>query len=291
LKIPPSTHEGTGKMEERLDFAALWPFELGRFGFGPRPTESDEMVGYVPPRGDKACFLEVASFLKSGHFDDAVALDDESGKLGDFIMEVQDAMPDVERQRLKPFIPRFIDSLDVDKIEAARGKYLTIEALTVWLPMALEAGGLCDLAIEFRDTRTAMGACACLLEMAKEPSRDFPFLAEIIDASAAAWIGGDNTAAVARVAIEIMKVNEPAARRVCLGWRKEPEFIGTVPGIYDAVINAIDGALKLGRQGPELDPWAVAEAVERFREVIGSGSRAVRLSNYPPFAIVEPSLA
>ncbi len=140
--------------------------------------------------------------------DYGIALDDESELLGDFIMDLQDAMPDAERQRLKRFIPRFIDCLDVENVEDARGRYLTVEALTVWLPMALNAAGFYELAIEFRDARDAVGACACLLEMAKEPSRDFPFLEEIIDASTAAWIGVDNTAAAARVAIEIMKVNE-----------------------------------------------------------------------------------
>jgi hypothetical protein len=205
-------------------------------------------------------------------------------------MDLQDAMPDAERQRLKRFIPRFIDCLDVEDVENARGRYLTVEALTVWLPMALDAAGFHDLAIEFRDARDAMGACACLLEMAKEPSRDFPFLEEIIDASAAASIGVDNTAGAARVAIEIMKVNEPAARRVCLGWRKEAECIGTVPGIYDAVIDAIDGALKLGRQGPELDPWAVVEAVERFKQAIPRDTMA-HPANFRAFAIVESGLA
>jgi hypothetical protein len=52
-------------MAEGLDFEALWPFELGRYGFGERPTETDHLIGYVPPRGDKACFLEVVTFLKS----------------------------------------------------------------------------------------------------------------------------------------------------------------------------------------------------------------------------------
>jgi hypothetical protein len=77
---------------------------------------------------------------------------------------------------------------------------------------------------------------------------------------------------------------------VCLGWRKEPECIGTVPRIYDAVINAIDGALKLGRQGPELDPWAVAEAVERFKQAIPEDTTAYP-ANFPAFAIVESGLA
>jgi hypothetical protein len=90
-----------------------------------------------------------------------------------------------------------------------------------------------------------------------------------------------------------MKLNDEAVRRLCLPegltvWG-EPVNIGRVPGIYDAVIGAIDGALKLGRQGGELDPWGVMEAAERFRAL--NFRKMPKSDPRLPMAIVEPGLA
>jgi hypothetical protein len=155
------THEGTGKMAERLDFEALWPFELGRFG---------------TTKGNAPCFLEVASFLKTGQFDDAIALDDESEALQQLIMEVQDGMPDAERQRLKGFIPRFIGSLDEER-EAVRIAYLVRQGMTNWLPMALDASGFDWIASNLRKFE---GVESFLLE-ALCKAEQLPIIEEIVE--------------------------------------------------------------------------------------------------------------
>jgi hypothetical protein len=54
-----------------------------------------------------------------------------------------------------------------------------------------------------------------------------------------------------------------------------------VPGIYDAVIDAIDGALRLGKQG-DLDPWIVAEAAARFRKLDSATIRKADAPAQPP---------
>jgi hypothetical protein len=121
-------------MADTLDFEALWPFDLGRYG---------------TMKGNPPCFLEVAEFLKTGDFDDGIALDDESFVLIDFIMRLQDAMPDAARQKLKRFIPRFIGCAD-SSCEAARRNYIVHQALWVWFPLALDAGGMKRPADNFR---------------------------------------------------------------------------------------------------------------------------------------------
>lgn len=111
-------------MAETLDFDALWPWPLGQFGNA---------------RSDSPCLLEVVSFLDTGELDwmpECVG-----DVLQDFLMAVQDAMPDAERQKLKRFIPRLIGCAD-EWADDARESYLRRKAITEWLPLALEAAGL-----------------------------------------------------------------------------------------------------------------------------------------------------
>lgn len=112
-------------MAETLDFEALWPFDLGRFGM---------------TKGNAPCFLEVAWFLKTGELSKTMIFDEESEPLEELLQGVQDAMPDDKRQKLKQFIPRFIGCYD-DTCERARREYILCQALWVWLPLALDAGG------------------------------------------------------------------------------------------------------------------------------------------------------
>jgi hypothetical protein len=243
-----------GEMAERLDFEGLWPFELGRFGTS---------------KGNAPCIMELVSFLKTGTLDEEPECVSEV--LFDFIQPIHDAMPDEERKRLVRFIPRLIDSVD-KKREAARAGFLAAEALAVWLPLALEAAGLFELANDFRDARGEIGVYSGLLRQAVEDTEDIPFLADAVDDAATTWASQDHAigpATAASVVVSIINGNDPVARKLCLGLRAKEQDYGLVPGIYDAVINSIDGALALGKQGSELDPWVVTEAAERCRAFYG----------------------
>jgi hypothetical protein len=249
-------------MAETLDFAALWPFELGRYGVGAK--------------GPMPCFLEVVWFLKTGRIDEPLALNDESEVLGDFIMDVQDGMPDDQRQKLKRFIPRFIGSWD-EPAEDLRTVYLIYQAIGKWLPMVLEATNINWATEALRTHKSVPGTLLAL----KCDVALIPVVHEIVDDAWQLWgiwdggIDGDIASGLARMAVEVMKLNDPMVRRLMLHENdpcyEKPIDVAQVPGIYDAVIRAFGGALRQGKQGPPLDPWVVAEAAERFREAIKDG--------------------
>jgi hypothetical protein len=65
-----------------------------------------------------------------------------------------------------------------------------------------------------------------------------------------------------------MKLDDDMVRQLCLDGA---EGVGRAKGIYHAVIKTIDAALKLGKEGPPLDPWVVAEAAARFQQAMKDG--------------------
>jgi len=237
-------------MAKTLDFEALWPFDLGRFG---------------TTKGNAPCFLEVAAFLKTGEFDDR-ALDNESGVLIDFIMGLQDAMPDRPRQKLKRFIPRFIGCADFSS-ELARRKYIMHQALWAWLPLALDAAGMKGLSDRFR-----YGACGIEEFLCEARECELPIIEEIVYAALHVWSERSSDAVIeacTELFGEIAKLNDDVIRQLCLANDAE---VGRVPRIYGAATVTINGALKLGLQGSGLDPWVVREAAERFREAIATSA-------------------
>jgi hypothetical protein len=245
-------------MAQRLDFEALWPFELGQFGTS---------------KGNAPCIFEVVSFLDTGVINDTPEC--VSDVLLDFIQPVHDAMPDAERQRLKRFIPRLLNCAD-EKMEAARSRWLVLKAITNFLPPALKAGGFREAAECVRVCEPFLKmSCSGVLPTVCEMTEGIPLLGECTEAALAAYEvmdGGNASYAAAELAIRVMVLNDAPARRLML--REDgpkPIELGKVADIDDAIIKTIDAALNLGNQGADLDPWVVLEAAERFREVIHKG--------------------
>jgi hypothetical protein len=158
-------------MAETLDFEALWPFELGRYGTS---------------EGNAPCIFEVVSFLDTGEIDDVPEC--VSGVLRDFIEFVHDAMPDAERQRLKRFIPRLLNCAD-EKVEAARSRLLVLKAITNFLPPALKAGGFREAAECVRVCEPFLKmSCSGVLVTACEMTEGIPLLGECTEAGS--WVMG-----------------------------------------------------------------------------------------------------
>jgi hypothetical protein len=228
----PSTHEGTGKMAETLDFEALWAFKVGRYC-----TDKREMPS----------ILAIVSFLKDGELIDEPLC--ASDVLLDFVLGIDYYLPGADRQRLKRFVPRLLDSRDESR-ERARIDFLADEAVCNWLPLALESRGL-GLANEFRTWRGKIEAYRGLLVRAKRELAEFSDITEIVGTTLIAW----------------------ECRNYCCFGDALSDVVGEMmeddlaPGIFDTVMNSIDGALSLGKQG-SLDAWYVLEAAERFKEVI-----------------------
>jgi hypothetical protein len=96
--------------------------------------------------------------------------------------------------------------------------------------------------------------------------KGIPLVWECVEESVVAWSVKDGAigARAAASLAQLTMMNDDSAPRVCSVKQDE---VGSALGIYQAVIEAIDGALKLGKQGTDLDPWEVMAAAQRFREL------------------------
>jgi|SRR5271165_3253141 len=221
-------------MAETLDFEALWPFELGRYGTA---------------KGQMPSIFAVVSFLKTGELIEEPEC--VSDVLLDFVLGIDYYLSDGARQNLKLFIPRLVDSWDESR-ERARIAFLADEAVCNWLPLALEGRWLFERAKELRAARGKIEGYRGLLVGAKQELAEFSDITEIVGTTLIAW----------------------GCRNYCCFGDALSDVVGEMmeddlaPGIFDAVMNSIDGVLKLGKEGPELDAFYVLEAAERFREVI-----------------------
>ncbi len=150
---------------------------------------------------------------------------------------LNDLLPDNERQRLKLFILRVVDNRDPEN-EPSRAEYLVQRIANVITPMPLEAtglmGGAIYRAVPFVAISTARAAAANA------------FLAEAAIAEAC-W---EDAAVYAAEAVD-------AAAKAVSNSR-------TRNRVYDAAIETLDGALKIGKQADPFDEETVRLAVALF---------------------------
>lgn len=86
--------------------------------------------------------------------------------IGRFVIRLNDAMPDAERQRLLPYLPRLIGT-NAPEFYQARGDFLAWQAVTVFTPNALRSAGKIDQADQlqalplhdFAKARTLLRSC------------------------------------------------------------------------------------------------------------------------------------
>ena len=123
-------------------------------------------------RDDGLCAMEVVAYLAgevhSDHPDCACPV------LTGFTIRMNDAMTDEWRRQLKPYLPLLIESRDGYEVE--RAELLARRATNVFLPLALEACLLPDLANRFRKMekrldRAADAAYAAYGAIGSSPAR------------------------------------------------------------------------------------------------------------------------
>ncbi len=143
-------------------------------------------------RDDGLCAMEVVAYLAgeshSDHPDCACPV------LTGYTIRMNDAMTDEWRQRLKPYLPLLIESRDGREVE--RAELLAWRAVQVFLPLALDACQLPDLAHRFRamSGRLDRAADAAIALTRVLPAGEvWPLALEALDA--ALEIGADARAA------------------------------------------------------------------------------------------------
>ena len=154
-----------------------------------------------------------------------------------FAFRLNDMLPDDERQRLRMFILRVIDNRDPAR-EPDRAKYLVERVADEIVPMARKAAR--QAKNKDRDAGTFAKAAADQIAAAK--------------AARAKAAGGD--ADWQDVADYVANAVEAATKAVS---NKR-----TRKRVYDAAIEILDGALKIGKRADPFDEDAVLRAVAMF---------------------------
>lgn len=198
-----------------------------------------------------ACTMDAVSWFAYGRLGDHPQC--ACPILTEYVIGGQDAMPNNTRQLLKPFILRLIGSRD-RTAEAARLQYLTIYAAKVFFPMALDAVQLRDVARPLRQLPNAASQTAI---------RDVILTA--VDHLAALCSPSSVTAGKSAVhllhAVSCVTSPWPAAAVAhcarCVAMAN--------PSVWNAYIDALDGALNLGKQG-DFDLGLAPTRLREFEE-------------------------
>lgn len=217
------------------DFSDMWKWDL-RQGNSPDPSNG-------------ACVMDAVSWFHYGTLGDHPEC--ACPVITEFAIRVNDALPDDERQKLKPFIFRMIGNRDPAS-EQERAEYLAWQSIRVFAPFALDAAGLTHEAEKLRRFEGS-------LEDAAGAARTATYTAARAAAYAAAYAAytAARAAYAARTAARAARTAARAAAYVAAdAAHKKP--------VWHAMIDTLDGVLRIGKQADEYTEVQVADAVSRF---------------------------
>jgi hypothetical protein len=217
----------------------IWKFHL-RKGDSPRPQ-------------DGACLLDAVSWFEYGRLGDHPPC--VCPVIAAFGRGINDAMNDEGRQRLKIFIPRLIGTVDPEH-EQARAEYLAWQAIRVFAPLALDASGRTTEAAKLRAFEGSLAYAADAAYAAARAADGAAEAAWAADAARAA----DGAARVAARAAYAARVAARAAARAAYAAR----VAARAARAEDAMIAALDGVLKIGRQAEPIEAARVIAANRSF---------------------------
>ena len=126
-------------------------------------------------RKDGACALEAASWLAGEKFSDHPIC--VSRVLGAFVRRFNDLLDDEGRQKIKPFIPRLLNTAASEEVEQARGWLAADWSVRHAAPAWLELAGLKEQAEALRSlpeiTRASYESAKAPIRAAREASWSF----------------------------------------------------------------------------------------------------------------------
>jgi len=260
------------------DITTIWQFDLRR-GNSPDPREG-------------ACLLDAVSWFQYGMLGDHPPC--TCPVQAAFGRPINDFLSDAGRQRLKIFIPRLVGTVDPAS-EPARAEYLAWRAIRVFAPLALDAAGLPREAARLRKSKTLKAAArtARAAASAADSAADSAAASASAYAYAAAAFAADSAAAASVAASAAASVaagyaadsagaagatfaadsvaagyaafaaDSAAAASVAAGYAADSAGAAGAT-VEDAIIETMDGVLRIGRQAEPISPERVAEAVRAF---------------------------
>ena len=227
----------------------IWRFPL-RKGNSHNPREG-------------ACLLDAVSWLEYGTLGDHPPC--VCPVIAAFGRGINDAMNNIGRQRLVSFIPRLVGTVD-PKSERARAEYLAWQVIRVFAPLALDVAGLHGHATRLREFKGTLS--------------DAAYVANAADAAYAAYAAAADAAYAAYNAVAYDAANAAYAAAYAANTANAAAYVAAYAAAAydaadaaaaaghaaceDAMIAALDGVLRIGRQAEPLDVPAATAALRAF---------------------------
>lgn len=218
------------------DIKNIWQFDLRR-GSGTDPATG-------------ACLLDAVSWLEYGHLGDHPEC--VCPVIAEFGRQVNDALNGQSRQRLKPYIPRLIGTVD-PAAEYLRAEYLVWQAVRVFAPTEMEALGCADAITQ------SLLRCSSLLDAYR-----MLFWIEYNSGSRAAPARYSAAAAVSCLLDGMPTGAAGGAGISALSALRFPDYRNDVGA---AIFATLDGVLAIGKQAdPEPQAGHYERAAREFAE-------------------------
>jgi hypothetical protein len=213
------------------------------------------------PGPDGGTCINEAALVAAGLPYRAIRSSDEcppcfSRPLAAYALGLNDAMPDGERHRLMAFVLRLSGSADTPAVEAERTAFLALESIRSLLPPLLERAGFADLATRCAD--------AADLDEALAAARSAAWAGGARAQAASgqrAWVSGALAAAVSRTASAAIRAAEDPRCAAEIAEGVAP----FAPGTWARAAVILDGALRIGRQAPDIDLFAARDRLDAAR--------------------------
>lgn len=239
-----------------MDIAKIWQFDLRR-------GNSDN------PRNG-ACLLDAVSWFEYGRLGDHP--DCVCPVIAAFARPVNDALPDDSRHRLKVFLGRLAGTVDPGA-EQERAEYLAWQAIRVFAPLALDAAGFSLYAARLRMFEGSLADAAVVAKTVADhvtvvASTPDGYAASSAAATAAYAAHTAHVAATAHAATHAAHAAKIATKdgvyagATAASAANAARIVAANANAVDAIIAALDGVLRIGRQAEPVEPemWQAAAA-------------------------------
>ena len=238
-----------------MNISEIWKYDL-------RKGSTDH-----PANG--ACLFDAGMWLVYGRIGDNPPC--SCPVIRSYAIELNDRMPDNQRQKLKPFILRVVGNRDPEA-ETARARLIVLETARCVVPLAFDkrfpkrAAFLRALADDTSYTEIGQickknAAAAASYAAAYATSYSASAAASAASYDAAAYAADTAAAAAAYAAVACAAASYAAADTAA----------AASYAAWDEAIKILDKALHIGKQSPEFDKMEVRRSVEMFETVRGKG--------------------
>ena len=229
-----------------MNAPTIWPFEL-TIGASDHPRNG-------------ACLLSAISWLVYADLDDHPPCVSEV--IAELARNINDLLPDDERQELKEYIPRLVGTADDSVVEDERVLFLNRYIIDKLFPLGLASAGLEFLVPALRKLRlvSIVGLKPFVDEIIGQALRDPSWP----DAAMSVLQSRIERGLWSPTGVTTPETMRSVLESIVLTMQLQPQMASR---FHEDLIGLLDGVLQIGRRGPFQIDFALAEErIQAFRQ-------------------------